>query len=87
MIVYPKAVILYMSNSIELTIPEYDLTIYPGSVVRIGRFGGTDFRVGYGWYAWGGNRPVCGWYLTNILTQEIKPLQYTDLEDTYLVES
>ena len=73
-------------TTMELIIPEYDLTITPGTVVRIGRFCGTDFRVGYGWYGWGGNRPVCGWYLTNILTQEIKPLQYTDLEDTYLVE-
>ena len=71
----------------ELVIPEYNITVVPGSVIKIGRFNRESWVVGYGWYSWGGNRPVCGWYLTNILTQAVKPLQYTDLEDIYIIES
>lgn len=41
----------------------------------------------YGWYTWGGNRPVCGWYLTNIESSDIKPLQLTDLDDIYVIEN
>jgi hypothetical protein len=70
----------------ELVIPEYNITVVPGSVIKIGRFNRESWVVGYGWYSWGGNRPVCGWYLTNELSKEIKPLYYTDLEDTYMVE-
>jgi hypothetical protein len=70
----------------ELVIPEYNITVVPGSVIKIGRFNRELWVVGYGWYSWGGNRPVCGWYLTNELSKEVKPLYYTDLEDTYMVE-
>lgn len=70
----------------ELAIPEYNITVVPGSVIKIGRFNRESWVVGYGWYSWGGNRPVCGWYLTNELSKEVKPLYYTDLEDTYMVE-
>lgn len=76
-----------MNDTLELSVPEFDLTIHPGDHIRIGRFSDTVWTVAYGWYAWGGNRPVCGWYLVNQLTQGIKPLQYTDLEDTYMVEN
>lgn len=69
----------------SLKIPEYDLYIVPGMTIRIGRFNHTEWIVGYGWYAWGGNRPVYGWYLTDMLSKTIKPLQYTDLEDVYIV--
>ena len=71
----------------ELVIPEYDITIHPGDIIKIGRFDRISWLVGYGWYSWGGNRPVCGWFVTNELTKEVKPLYYTDLEDTYLVEN
>lgn len=71
----------------ELIIPEYDITITPGTILKIGRFDRESWVVGYGWYSWGGNRPVCGWYLTNAMSKEVKPLYYTDLEDTYLVEN
>lgn len=70
----------------ELVIPEYNITVVPGSVIKIGRFNRESWVVGYGWYSWGGNRPVCGWYLTNELSKEVKPLYYTDLEDTYMAE-
>lgn len=44
-----------------------------------------EWIVQYGWYQWGGNRPVCGWSLKNKATDEIKPLQQTDLIDVYFV--
>lgn len=30
---------------------------------------------------------VCGWYLTNLESSDIKPLQLTDLDDIYLIEN
>ena len=71
----------------ELIIPEFDITLTVNDTVKLGRFDSTSWVVNYGWYAWGGNRPVCGWYLTNTISREIKPLQYTDLEDIYIIES
>ena len=71
----------------QLIVPELDITLTVDDTVRLGRFDLSTWTVKYGWYVWGGNRPVCGWYLVNTLTQEIKPLQYTDLEDIYIIES
>ena len=71
----------------ELVIPEYDITIHPGDIIQIGRFQRTKWIVGYGWYSWGGNRPVCGWYLTlKSNPKTIKPLQLPDLDDIYMIE-
>ena len=70
----------------ELIIPDYDITLHEGDTVRLGRFDTETWLVHYGWYAWGGNRPVCGWFLSNTLSQAVKPLQYTDLEDIYLIQ-
>lgn len=62
--------------------------LYPRSVVQIARFNTTRFVVMYGWYTWGGNRPVCGWYLQKEDNPcEIKPLQLTDLYDIYILEA
>ena len=44
-----------------------------------------DLEVQYGWYTWGGNRPVCGWSFRNLATGDIKPLQSIDLVDIYMV--
>lgn len=71
----------------QLIVPEYDITLTPGNTVRIGRFQRETWVVSYGWYSWGGNRPVCGWYLMGTLTKEIKPLYYTDIEDIYIIET
>ena len=71
----------------QLVVPEFDITLSEGDLVRLGRFNTETWYVHYGWDGWGNNRPVCGWYLSNSLTQGIKPLQYTDLEDIYLIES
>lgn len=60
--------------------------ICPGDEVKLGRFETATWKVAYGWYSWGGNRPVCGWYLINLsCTPEIKPLQKPDLDDIYLI--
>lgn len=71
----------------ELIVPEFDITLTVGDNVRLGRFDTDTWTVKYGWYSWGGNRPVCGWYLVGTISQVVKPLQYTDLEDIYIIES
>lgn len=78
---------MYHDNHMKLDIPEYHITLFPGCKVRLGRFESTVWVVSYGWYTWGGNRPVCGWYLFNLENPlELKPLQKTDLDDIYLME-
>lgn len=71
----------------ELIVPEFDITLTVGDNVKLGRFDTDMWTVKYGWYSWGGNRPVCGWYLVGTISQVVKPLQYTDLEDIYIIES
>lgn len=63
------------------------ITIKPGDIVRLGRFQTESWVVQHDWYAFCGNRPVCGWFLRSQTTQTIKPLQLPDLDDIYLVES
>lgn len=71
----------------ELKFPESTKCLHPGDVIRLGRYETVDWIVSYGWYSWGGNRPVCGWYLICKQTPEtIKPLQLPDLQDIYYVE-
>lgn len=57
-----------------------------GDVIKLGRFETDSWELDHDWYSWGGNRPVCGWYLTNTLTKAIKPLYITDLDDIYIVK-
>lgn len=71
--------------SLYITIPNTDIDLHEGDVIRLGRFSMCEWIVQYGWYQWGGNRPVCGWSLKNKATDEIKPLQQTDLIDVYFV--
>lgn len=74
-------------ENISLEIPEFNISLTPGCRVKLGRFAVEIWIVAYGWYTWGGNRPVCGWYLMNMdCPKDIKPLQKTDLDDIYLVE-
>lgn len=78
---------MFTNNNPVLEIPEFHMTLFSGSKVKLGRFESTVWLVSYGWYSWGGNRPVCGWYLTNMSNPtDIKPLQKPDLDDIYLVE-
>lgn len=76
-----------MGDSLTLYVPELKLTLHDGCKVKLGRFESTMWVLSHGWYTWGGNRPFCGWYLTNIENpDEVKPLQKPDLDDIYLVE-
>lgn len=68
-------------------LPGVDICIQPGCKVKLGRFDDQSWVVGYGWYSWGGNRPFCGWYLINCQSGGIKPLQKTDTDDIYLIET
>lgn len=71
-----------------IEIPEFNITLTPGCRVKLGRFDVTTWILSYGWYSWGGNREVCGWYLTNIKdVSDLKPLYRTDLDDIYLIET
>ena len=70
-----------------IQVPETSLSIQAGYIVKLGRFDAARWKVGYGWYTWGGNRPFCGWYLTNVDTMDVKPLQRTDLDDIYVIET
>lgn len=75
----------YDNISIELN--KINLKLEPGCVLKLGRFESTSWRLQFGWYSWGGNRPMCGWYLVNTTDPKLlKPLQFADLNDVYLVE-
>lgn len=73
-----------MPNDLFIEIPYSGEVIRPGDVVRLGRFSDDDWTVCFGWYSFGGNRPVCGWYLTKG-SCTIKPLQLPDLDDIYVI--
>jgi len=75
-----------MFHNISLDIPGTQDVIKPGNVVRLGRFNSESWVVCYGWYSFGGNRPVCGWYLEKDDGRTVKPLQLPDLSDIYLIE-
>ena len=71
-----------------LPIPNSDKVLVPGSVVYLSRFSTVRYVVKFGWYTWGGNRPVCGWYLQEKKDPlAIKPLQLPDLYDIYILEN
>lgn len=70
---------------LTLSAPGTELELIPGQIVRLGRFNTKEWTVRYGWYTYGGNRPVCGWYLTCDADHTTKPLQLTDLDDIYFV--
>lgn len=70
----------------ELQIPNSTVVLVPGCIVKLHRFDFDEWVVGFGWYSWGHNRPVCGWYLTNKESPKVvKPLQLPDLDDIYMV--
>ena len=72
--------------NITLEIPGLDFVLHPGDHIRIGRFSSEEWKVGYGWFAFGGNRKICGWFAQSESdTTRIKPIQETDLHDIYMV--
>jgi len=75
-----------MNNSnLFLNIPNSHEVIRPGYTVKLGRFSNDEWLVCFGWYEFGGNRPVCGWYLVKDGGLTTKPLQLPDLDDIYLI--
>ena len=74
------------TTHIELFVPELHMVLQPGCKVKLGRFETTLWTVAYGWYTWGGNRPVCGWYLIDESNPaDLKPLERPDLDDIYVI--
>ena len=76
-----------MMNDLFLNVPYLKTQIRPGDIVRLGRFSDRDWVVNFGWYEFGGNRPVCGWYLTTDGGLVTKPLQLPDLDDIFVITS
>ena len=71
-----------------LRLPNKNLCIYPDDIVILGRFSTVRWKVGFGWFSYEGNRKICGWYLTNLENRKIvKPVQETDLDDIYTIQS
>lgn len=73
-----------MLEPMRLEVPNANTTISPGYKIRIGRFSTTVWTVCFGWYSFGGNRPVCGWYLESE-NQDVKPIFKIDLDDIYII--
>ena len=73
-----------MDNMI-LNLPTSGNYIRPGDIIKLHRFTNESWRVCFGWYSFGGNRPVCGWYLEKDDGLTVKPLQLPDLDDIYLI--
>lgn len=76
-----------MCNCLRIDLPNCNNCLRPGDHIKLGRFDHETWVVSYGWYSWGGNRPVLGWYLVSLdRDNTLKPLQQTDLIDIYLIE-
>ena len=74
-----------MANNISLEVPNANISIVPGNKVQLGRFNAKVWIVRFGWYNFGGNRSVCGWYLEAESGEEIKPIFKIDLDDIYII--
>jgi len=76
-----------INNNFSIEIPQFQMKLTVGCIVKISRFDTVEWILLHGWYSWGGNRPVCGWYLKNRENPlDIKPLEKPDLDDIYLIE-
>ena len=75
-----------MKSCICLEIPELQITLHPGDIIKLHRFSSVNWTVHYGWYEFEGNRALCGWYLTNVDSGMHKPLLKIDLDDIYVIE-
>lgn len=76
-----------MAQDTYLEVPFTKEQIRPGDIVKLGRFSSDEWFVCFGWYEFGGNRPVCGWYLTKDGGLVVKPLQLPDLDDILVITS
>lgn len=59
--------------------------IQPGCCIKLGRFEITTWTVHFGWYEYGGNRPVFGMYLVDNIRGSVRPLQHPDLTDIQII--
>ena len=76
-----------MSNFIMLDVPTITYLFMSRILkVKLHRFDNRFWIVNYGWFDFDGNREICGWYLSDIQTGEVKPLLRTDLDDIYVIE-
>lgn len=74
-----------MPTQMTLEVPNANTTISPGYKIQIGRFNAQVWIVRFGWYSFGGNRSVCGWYLESESSDDIKPIFKIDLDDIYII--
>lgn len=74
-----------MATNLSLEVPNANTVIVPGNKIQIGRFSSKVWIVRFGWYSFGGNRSVCGWYLESESSDEIKPIFKIDLDDIYII--
>jgi len=74
-----------ITSQTQLEVPGTNIYLTPGCTVKLGRFETATWLVQFGWYSFGGNRPVCGWYLTKDNGLTVKPLQLPDLDDIYMI--
>lgn len=77
----------FLYSQISLDIPGTCYRLYPNNIVKLGRFDTELWVVLFGWYSYGGNREVCGWYLLNKKDPSIiKPLSKPDLADIVIIQ-
>lgn len=69
----------------KLFVPNANMYIVPGNKIQLGRFSAQVWIVRFGWYSFGGNRSVCGWYLQAENTEDVKPIFQIDLDDIYVI--
>lgn len=74
-----------MPTQMTLEVPNANTTISPGYKIQLGRFDAQVWIVRFGWYNFGGNRSVCGWYLESESSDDIKPIFKIDLDDIYII--
>ena len=81
------AIIKQERDTLKLLIPNTEVYLHEGDLVKLRRFDDQIWELKHGWYSFGGNRPFCGWYLCTNMNNEYteKPLQLTDLNDIYVV--
>jgi len=74
-----------MPTTDVLYIPGSNIQIHPGDKVKLHRFDSQIWIVKFGWYSFGGNRAVCGWYLQKEFESVVKPIFQIDLDDIYVI--
>lgn len=74
-----------MADTTKLYIPNCNTYICPGYKVKLQRFDAQIWIVKFGWYSFGDNRAVCGWYLQKEFEAEVKPIFQIDLDDIYVI--